>query len=60
MTVARAPVCGMQVDMASPGAVLDEDGHTTYFCSGHCRDRFTGRVRTQAARTEAASNRAAP
>ena len=46
--------------MANPGAVLHEDGHTTYFCSGHCRDRFTGRVRTQAARTEAASTHADP
>jgi uncharacterized protein len=42
--VARDPVCGMQVDMANPGAVLREDGHTTYFCSGHCRDRFTGQA----------------
>ena len=43
VNVARDPVCGMQVDMGNPGAVLQEDGHTTYFCSGHCRDRFTGR-----------------
>jgi uncharacterized protein len=42
--VARDPVCGMQVDMANPGAVRQEDGHTTYFCSGHCRDRFTGQA----------------
>jgi uncharacterized protein len=42
--VARDPVCGMQVDMGNPGAVLHQDGHTTYFCSGHCRDRFTGRT----------------
>jgi uncharacterized membrane protein YraQ (UPF0718 family)/YHS domain-containing protein len=45
--VARDPVCGMQVDMGNPGAVLQEDGHTTYFCSGHCRDRFTGRAATR-------------
>jgi len=44
--VARDPVCGMQVDMANPGAVLREDGHTTYFCSGHCRDRFTSQAAT--------------
>jgi uncharacterized membrane protein YraQ (UPF0718 family)/YHS domain-containing protein len=54
VTVARDPVCGMQVDMANPGAVLHEDGQTTYFCSGHCRDRFTGRARAQAARPEGA------
>jgi uncharacterized protein len=51
VTVARDPVCGMQVDMANPGAVLHEDGRTTYFCSGHCRDRFAGRVRTETAST---------
>jgi hypothetical protein len=51
VTVARDPVCGMQVDMANPGAVLHEDGLTTYFCSGHCRDRFTGRARTETAST---------
>ena len=38
--VARDPVCGMQVDTANPGAVLRAGGHTTYFCSGHCRDRY--------------------
>ncbi|HEY2262639.1 MAG TPA: permease [Streptosporangiaceae bacterium] len=42
--VARDPVCGMQVDMANPGAVLHQDGHTTYFCSGHCRDHFTSQA----------------
>jgi uncharacterized membrane protein YraQ (UPF0718 family)/YHS domain-containing protein len=42
--VARDPVCGMQVDTGNPGAVLQEDGHTTYFCSGHCRDRFTAQA----------------
>jgi uncharacterized protein len=39
--VARDPVCGMQVDKRHPGAVLHADGHTTYFCSEHCRDRYT-------------------
>ena len=46
--------------MANPGAALHEDGHTTYFCSGHCRDRFAGQARAQAARTEAASTHADP
>ncbi len=40
--VARDPVCGMQVDMHHPGAVLRADGHTTYFCSEHCLDRYSG------------------
>jgi hypothetical protein len=38
--VARDPVCGMQVDKRHPGAVLRADGHTTYFCSEHCRDHY--------------------
>jgi uncharacterized membrane protein YraQ (UPF0718 family)/YHS domain-containing protein len=39
--VARDPVCGMQVDKHHPGAVLRADGHTTYFCSEHCRDHYS-------------------
>jgi uncharacterized protein len=41
LEVARDPVCGMQVDKHHPGAVLRAGGHTTYFCSEHCRDRYT-------------------
>ena len=48
VSVARDPVCGMQVDIGNPGAVLHADGHTTYFCSGHCRDRFTARAGAEA------------
>ena len=40
--VARDPVCGMQVDMHHPGAVLRGGGQATYFCSEHCRDRYSG------------------
>ena len=40
--VARDPVCGMQVDKHHPGAVLRVGGHMTYFCSEHCRDRYSG------------------
>ena len=40
--VARDPVCGMQVDKQHPGAVLRAGGQVTYFCSEHCRDRYTG------------------
>ena len=39
--VARDPVCGMQVDTHHPGAVLRAGGQTTYFCSEHCRDRYS-------------------
>ena len=28
--------------MHHPGAVLRAGGHTTYFCSEHCRDRYSG------------------
>jgi len=37
---AKDPVCGMQVEKAHPGAVLDLDGERIYFCSDHCRERF--------------------
>ncbi len=40
--VARDPVCGMQVDKHHPGAVLRTDRQMAYFCSEHCRDRYTG------------------
>lgn len=37
--VATDPVCGMQVNVA--GALqADHRGHTYYFCSGECRQRF--------------------
>jgi len=39
--VARDPVCSMQVDKEHPGAVLRAGGHTTYFCSEHCRDHYS-------------------
>jgi uncharacterized membrane protein YraQ (UPF0718 family) len=47
--VARDPVCGMQVEKQNPGAVLRAGGHTTYFCSEHCRDRYSESGRTPAA-----------
>ena len=37
---AKDPVCGMQVEKAHPGAVLDLDGERIYFCSDHCRERY--------------------
>ena len=47
--VARNPVCGMQVDTGNPGAALRADGQTTYFCSEHCRDRYSGPDRSPTA-----------
>jgi uncharacterized membrane protein YraQ (UPF0718 family)/YHS domain-containing protein len=38
---ATDPVCGMQVERANPGATTALDGTTYYFCSDHCRDRFS-------------------
>jgi uncharacterized membrane protein YraQ (UPF0718 family) len=49
--VARDPVCGMQVDKHHPGAVLQAGGHTTYFCSEHCRERYSQPGRLLAAHT---------
>jgi hypothetical protein len=34
------PVCGMQVQTAHAPASFSHDGHTVYFCSDHCRQRF--------------------
>jgi YHS domain-containing protein/uncharacterized membrane protein YraQ (UPF0718 family) len=35
------PVCGMTLD-AGTAHTVNIDGHTVYFCSVGCRDRFTG------------------
>jgi uncharacterized protein len=37
---ATDPVCGMKIDR-SRALRLEEQGHTHYFCSPHCRDRFS-------------------
>ncbi|MCX7512494.1 heavy metal translocating P-type ATPase [Frateuria hangzhouensis] len=37
---ARDPVCGMAVDPARTPHHADHAGHTYYFCSGRCRERF--------------------
>jgi YHS domain-containing protein len=36
----RDPVCGMTVDADNAAAQINHDGHTHYFCSTNCRDRF--------------------
>ena len=43
----RDPVCGMQVDVENPGAVLREHDQTVYFCSGHCAERYQRRPADQ-------------
>ena len=37
--VTKDPVCGMTVD---PGTALhaERDGHTSYFCSDHCKTKW--------------------
>jgi protein SCO1/2 len=34
------PVCGMSIHAGSDTPHVTHDGHTVYFCSEHCRDRF--------------------
>jgi protein SCO1/2 len=34
------PVCGMSIHAGSDTPHVTHDGHTVYFCSDHCRDRF--------------------
>ncbi len=38
---AKDPVCGMQVQIAQAAAAGRHEGATYYFCSDHCRHRFT-------------------
>jgi YHS domain-containing protein/uncharacterized membrane protein YraQ (UPF0718 family) len=37
---ARDVICGMQVETETAPARLELDGHTYYFCSEHCQERF--------------------
>jgi uncharacterized membrane protein YraQ (UPF0718 family)/YHS domain-containing protein len=37
---AQDPVCGMQVEKANPGATLEHEGRTVWFCSPRCAERF--------------------
>ena len=34
------PVCGMTIHAGPETPHVTHDGHTVYFCSEHCRDRF--------------------
>jgi uncharacterized membrane protein YraQ (UPF0718 family)/YHS domain-containing protein len=44
---ATDPVCGMTVDRAK-AVTLEEDGHTLYFCSEHCRHAYAAGEREPA------------
>jgi uncharacterized membrane protein YraQ (UPF0718 family) len=48
---AHDPVCGMQVERANPGAVLDVGTERVFFCSAHCRDRYAPDATTTTGRT---------
>ena len=37
--VTKDPICGMTVDEAT-ALHAERDGETSYFCSGHCRQKF--------------------
>src|SRR5262245_2275712 len=37
---ATDPICGMQVSKTRPGAKLEYEGHTFYFCLDECRAKF--------------------
>jgi protein SCO1/2 len=36
------PVCGMSIHAGPDTPHVTHEGHTVYFCSDHCRDRFVG------------------
>ncbi len=41
---ATDPVCGMRVEIAQAPESLSYGGSTVYFCSAHCRERFSARA----------------
>jgi protein SCO1 len=46
------PVCGMSIHAGPDTPHVTHDGHTVYFCSEHCRDRFAASPGTYAARPQ--------
>lgn len=38
--MAKAPVCGMQVDERQARATAEHNGQTFYFCSPDCKTKF--------------------
>jgi len=39
-SVTKDPICGMTVDEAT-ALIAERDGEKFYFCSEHCRNKFT-------------------
>ena len=39
-TMAKDPVCGMDVDTSNPAATSEHEGQTYYFCAPGCKRRF--------------------
>lgn len=39
-TMAKDPVCGMEVDEAKAAASTEYKGQTYYFCAAACKERF--------------------
>ncbi len=39
-TAVKDPVCGMDVDMAVTARHSEHKGHTYYFCSATCKQKF--------------------
>ncbi len=48
---AKDPVCGMQVQTSQAPATIRHAGTTVYFCSDHCKHRFTADPDRYAARS---------
>jgi protein SCO1/2 len=46
------PVCGMSIHAGPDTPHVTHDGHTVYFCSEHCRDRFVASPGAYAAKTQ--------
>jgi xanthine dehydrogenase accessory factor len=43
-TIAKDPICGMTVDVATARHVLERDGVTYYFCCAGCKEKFAHAV----------------
>jgi len=46
------PVCGMSIHAGPDTPHVTHDGHTVYFCSEHCRDRFVASPGAYAAKAQ--------
>jgi Cu+-exporting ATPase len=55
-TVAKDPVCGMDVDPATTEYRLEHAGKFYYFCCGHCAEKFKANSQKYLAQTTRASS----